>query len=263
MKSIKNKTLKKALVNKQLTIGSWLSLPTPMVAEIMSQAGFPWLVIDLEHSVIDLETMQSMFLAIENHRSIPLVRLSGHDPAQAKRALDAGAYGVIVPMVNTSEEAEYMVRSVKYPPFGTRGVGLARAQGYGMEFDDYISAYNENGVVICQIEHKEAVDNIDRILSVEGVDGIIVGPYDLSGSMGVPGELSHPLVLEAEAKILESASRHNISAGIHVVQPEPKQLQEKIDNGFSLIVYGVDQIFLGHSCGKAWSVAQSFLESCR
>jgi 2-dehydro-3-deoxyglucarate aldolase len=155
MKSFNDNLLKSNLQNNQVTIGSWLSIPSPVVAEIMAQAGFQWLVVDMEHSVIDLESMQAMFLALELNKCIPLVRLSGKDPNQAKRVLDAGAYGIIAPMVNTVEEAERMVHSVKYPPWGKRGVGLARAQGYGMKFDDYMGHFNKHSIVTLQIEHKE------------------------------------------------------------------------------------------------------------
>ena len=250
MKYLKDNLLKKALQDNQVTIGSWLSIPSPIVAEIIAQAGFPWLVVDLEHSVIDLKSMQAMFIAMELNQCIPLARLSGKDPNQTKRVLDAGAYGIIAPMINTAEEAEMMVNAVKYPPFGKRGVGLARAQGYGMKFDDYKEHFNQHSIVICQIEHKEAVDNIDDILSVKGIDGIIIGPYDLSGSYGIPGEFEDPLILEAEQKVLDSAKRNGIPAGIHVVHPDTEDLMSNIKKGFKFIAYGVDMIFLATSCVK-------------
>ena len=139
----KDNKLKSSLQKNELTIGSWLSIPSAVVTEIMSQAGFPWLVVDMEHSVIDLETMQSMFLAIECHGSIPLVRLPSKDPTIAKRVLDAGAHGIIAPMINNENDAKKLVSAVKYPPIGNRGVGLARAQGYGMKFESYIEHFND------------------------------------------------------------------------------------------------------------------------
>ncbi len=248
MKYLKDNLLKTALQDNQVTIGSWLSIPSPIVAEIIAQAGFPWLVVDLEHSVIDLKSMQAMFIAMELNQCIPLARLSGKDPNQTKRVLDAGAYGIIAPMINTAEEAEMMVNAVKYPPFGKRGVGLARAQGYGMKFDDYKEHFNQHSIVICQIEHKEAVENIDDILSVKGIDGIIIGPYDLSGSYGIPGEFENPLIVEAEQKVLDSAKRNGIPAGIHVVHPNTENLLLNIKKGFKFIAYGVDMIFFATSC---------------
>ena len=250
MNSFKDNKLKSRLQNNQVTIGSWLSIPSPVVAEIMAQAGIPWLVVDMEHSVIDFETMQAMFLAMELNKCIPLVRLSGKDPNQAKRVLDAGAYGIIAPMVNTAEEAEMMVNSVKYPPWGKRGVGLARAQGYGMKFDDYMEQFNKHSIVILQIEHKDAVENIDAILSVKGIDGIIIGPYDLSGSYGIPGEFENDLIVEAENRVMEAANRKGIPAGIHVVHPNAGLLLTKVKKGFKFIAYGVDMLFLATSCGQ-------------
>ena len=261
MNSFKDNKLKSRLQNNQVTIGSWLSIPSPVVAEIMAQAGFPWLVVDMEHSVIDLETMQAMFLAMELNKCIPLVRLSGKDPNQAKRVLDAGAYGIIAPMVNTAEEAEMMVSSVKYPPWGKRGVGLARAQGYGMKFNDYKEHFNNHSIVICQIEHKDAVENIDAILSVKGIDGIIIGPYDLSGSYGIPGEFENHLIVEAEQRVMEAANRKGIPAGIHVVHPNAELLLTKVKKGFKFIAYGVDMLFLATSCGQGTNDINKILSS--
>ena len=261
MNSFKDNKLKSRLQNNQVTIGSWLSIPSPVVAEIMAQAGFPWLVVDMEHSVIDLETMQAMFLAMELNKCIPLVRLSGKDPNQAKRVLDAGAYGIIAPMVNTAEEAEMMVNSVKYPPWGKRGVGLARAQGYGMKFDDYMEQFNKHSIVILQIEHKDAVENIDAILSVKGIDGIIIGPYDLSGSYGIPGKLNNPLIVEAEQIVLDAANKYGIPAGIHVVHPNTELLLTKVKKGFKFIAYGVDMLFLATYCGQGANDISKILSS--
>jgi 2-dehydro-3-deoxyglucarate aldolase len=261
LKNFKNNSLKVDLQNHQITIGSWLSIPSPVVAEIMAQAGYPWLVVDMEHSVIDLEAMQTMFLAMELNNCIPLVRLSGKDPNQAKRVLDAGAYGIIAPMINTVEDAELMIKAVKYPPWGTRGVGLARAQSYGVKFDDYKEHFNKHSVVILQIEHKDAVENIDGILSVKGVDAIIVGPYDLSGSYGIPGEFQNHLIVEAEQKILDSTKKNGIPAGIHVVHPTENLLQEKIKLGFKFIAYGVDMLFLASSSGQGMRAINNVLVS--
>ena len=261
MKYFNDNLLKSNLQNNQVTIGSWLSIPSPVTAEIMAQAGFQWLVVDMEHSVIDLETMQAMFLALELNKCIPLVRLSGKDPNQAKRVLDAGAYGIITPMVNTVEEAERMVHSVKYPPWGKRGVGLARAQGYGMKFDDYMEHFNEHSIVIIQIEHKEAVENIDAILSVKGIDGIFIGPYDLSGSYGIPGKLNNPLIVEAEQIVLDAANKYGIPAGIHVVHPDAECLMENVKKGFKFIAYGTDMLFLATSCAREMKDINKILTS--
>ena len=261
MKNFIDNQLKNDLNNNQLTIGSWLSIPSTFVAEIMSQAGFPWLVIDMEHSVIDYETMQSMLLAVESNNCTPLVRLSGKDNIQVKRVLDAGAFGIIVPMVNTEKEAEDIINSIKYPPIGERSVGLARAQGYGMKFNDYINNFNDHSIVIFQIENKIAIENIEKILSVVGIDGIIIGPYDLSASYGIPGELQNSKILEAEQKVLDAAKKNNIPAGIHVVDPNSELLLSKVKKGFKFFAYGVDMLFLAKNCEKGISDINKILSS--
>ena len=248
MDYFKDNELKLSLQNNELTVGSWLSMPSPEVAEVMAQSGFPWLVIDLEHSVTNLETVQAMITAMELNKCIPLVRLSGKDRDQAKRVLDSGAYGIIAPMVNTAEEAEMIVDYVKYPPWGKRGVGLARAQGYGMKFDDYKNNFNKHSIVICQIEHKDAVENIDEIISVKGIDGLLIGPYDISGSYGVLGDLENPIVIKAEKKVLTAANKKGIPVGIHVVHPNANLLDSNVKKGFKFIAYGVDMLFLATSC---------------
>jgi len=248
MVELKGNSLKMKLSDNRLTIGSWLSLPSPATAEIMARAGFEWLVVDLEHSVVERGTLEAMFRAMELQGCIPLVHLSGKDPVQVKRGLDAGAYGVIVPMVNNPAEAKAAVQSVKYPPWGTRGVDRARAQGYGSQLEEYEDVFNEESIIIVQIGHQEAVENIDGILSEEGLDGVFIDPNDISSSYSVPGQLDHPLVTEAERRVREACDSRRISAGIHVVSPEKDHLERKIQEGFKLIAYGVDMLFLNQAC---------------
>jgi 2-dehydro-3-deoxyglucarate aldolase len=179
----------------------------------------------------------------------PLVRLSSNDPVQIKRVMDAGAEGVIVPMVKTRAEIAAAVDAVHYPPHGSRGVGLARAQGYGTRFEEYRAWVANDSVIIAQIEHIEAVRNLDAILSTPGVAGFIVGPYDLSGSLGIPGEFSHPEMLKALAEIRRVAAQHpEVSAGYHIVPPQPGLVAEKIDEGYRFIAYSTDMILLGETC---------------
>jgi 2-dehydro-3-deoxyglucarate aldolase len=211
--------VKKYLKNGDLAIGSWITLAHTAIAEIMANAGFEWITIDMEHSVIGISDIQPLIQVIELSGCVPLVRLSSNDPVLTKRVMDAGAYGVIVPMVNTPEDAELAVSSVKYPPWGSRSVGLARAQGYGPRFEEYAEKVNDWSIVIVQIEHRKGVENIDEILAVEGIDGLIIGPYDFSGSYKIPGKLDHPLMRAAEHTIIEAAKKFDIPAGIHIVHP--------------------------------------------
>lgn len=240
MKNTLRASLKKGLP----TFGSWLQFGDASVAEVMAQAGFEWLGIDLEHSVIGIETMYYLIQVIELSGCVPLVRLSANDPVQAKRVMDAGAHGVIVPTVNSPEDAERAVRSIKYPPSGFRGVGLGRAHGYGARFQEYSKELEEYAVVIVMIEHRDGVEAAVEILRVPGVDGVFIGPYDLSASYGIPGQFEHPLMRDAMARILKAAQDAGVAPGIHVVHPPIDQVRDRVAEGFRFIAYGGDMLFL-------------------
>lgn len=241
--------IKQKIKSGGVSIGSWLSMGHQSIAEILAMAGYDWVVIETEHTAIDVSEVLSLISAIEQRGSIPLVRLAWNDPIQAKAVLDSGAAGVIVPMINSRAEAELAVRMTKYPPLGFRGVGLARAQGYGVDFDRYVKKANESTLLLLQIEHKDAVSNIDQILSVPGIDGIFIGPYDLSMSLGIPGELYHPQMIQAQTKVLNAALSRGLIAGIHCVQPAqaPQDLRAAVQQGYQFIALGTDILFLGDS----------------
>ena len=242
--------LKEKLRNRELTIGSWITIGSTVVAEIMAKAGYDWLTIDMEHSAITIDIAQELIRVIELCGVTPLVRVGNNDANIIKRVMDAGAHGVIVPMVNTREDAENAVRSVKYPPRGFRGVGLARAQKYGADFEGYKQWNDKNSIVIVQVEHILAVENLEEILSVPGVDGFIIGPYDLSGSLGVPGEFDNPEVLDALKRVKEISDKKNALSGFHVIPPTDEAFQEKVDEGYKFIAHSLDILFLGNSCRK-------------
>jgi len=224
----------------ELTVGSWITLAHPAIAEIMSKAGFDWLAVDLEHSVITIREAEELIRVISLAGVTPLVRLTSNNPDLIKRVMDAGSHGVIVPMVKSAEDAVIAVESVKYPPVGKRGVGLARAQGYGTEFKEYLKWQRDNAVVIVQVEHIDAVNNLEEIFSVEGVDGYIIGPYDLSGSLDVPGQFDHPDFLAAMDRVRVVAKKMNMTGGIHVIEPDPEQLKQRINEGYGFIAYSLD-----------------------
>lgn len=228
----------------QVTLGSWITIGNAAIAEIMSRAGFDWLVIDLEHSVISIDMAGDLIRTIDLCGVAPLVRLTSNDANQIKRVMDAGAHGIVVPMVNSPEEAARAVAATRYAPAGIRGVGLARAQGYGPGFKDYLAWQKDGPLVIVQIEHKEAVANLERILTVPGVDGFIIGPYDLSCSMGLPGQFEHPDFVDVMRKILETGNRLGCPAGLHIVEPDLQRLEQTVADGFKFIAYGVDMRIL-------------------
>ncbi len=240
-------TLKEKIKGGKLTLGSWITIGNSAVAEILAKAGFDWLAIDMEHTTINVDQCADLIRVIDLCGVAPFVRVGANDSLLIKQAMDAGAHGVIVPMVNSKEEAERAVESVKYPPVGKRGVGLARAQGYGTTFNEYKDWAANESIVIVQIEHIDAVNNLEEIFSVEGVDAFIVGPYDLSGSLGVPGDFEDKKVEEALDKIVDISKNMNMSSGYHVVSTDYNLVKEKIKQGYSFIAYGVDFLFLGES----------------
>ncbi len=225
---------------KTLTLGSWITLGHPAIAEIMASAGFDWLVVDLEHSVIDLEMAGDLIRTIDLCGVAPLVRLTSNDQNQIKRVMDAGAHGIIVPMVNTPEEALRAVAATRYAPVGSRGVGLARAQGYGANFQNYLKWQSEGPVIIVQIEHKDAVDQLEAILRVPGVDGFIVGPYDLSCSMGIAGQFEQAEFVHTIKRIHEIGQQVGSLVGMHIVEPDLQQLEQMARDGYNFIAYSVD-----------------------
>lgn len=237
-------TLKEKLKNNELTIGSWIMMNDSVSVEVMALAGFEWLVIDIEHTSIDLETTQILITTIQANGIKALVRVSKNEEVVIKRILDMGADGIIVPMVCSKEDAKQAVEYAKYPPVGKRGVGLFRAQKYGTTFEEYKKWVNEELVIIAQIEHIDAVANIEEILQVDGIDGTIIGPYDLSGSMGYPGEFERTDVKEAVQEVLDKCKVHNMPSGFHVVDTNPDNLKLKINQGCTFLAYGIDYFFM-------------------
>lgn len=242
--------LKTKLKNKELSIGSWLTIPHQSVVEILGSAGFEWLTIDMEHSSINIESIMNLIGHIQGNGMQALVRVSKNEEVAIKRVLDAGADGVIVPMIRNKEDAELAVDYVKYPPAGKRGVGLNRAQKYGTAFDRYKKWVKDEVVIIAQIEHIDAVNNLENIFSVDGIDGIIVGPYDLSASMGFPGEYNKRDVKTALLKIDKVAKKLDKPLGFHVIESDFQKIIEKIDNGYTFLAFSLDFFFLGDKARK-------------
>lgn len=237
--------LKEKLQKNELSLGSWLTIPHQSVIEIMATAGFEWLTIDIEHAAIGIESVMNLIGHIQGNGMQALVRVSKNEEVVIKRILDAGADGVIVPMIKNKKEAQEAVDFVKYPPLGKRGVGLNRAQKYGTAFQSYQSWVKDQVVVIAQIEHIEAVNNLEEILNTPGIDGIIVGPYDLSASMGYPGEYDRPDIKEALARIDEITLRLKKPLGFHIVDSDYRKVKEKIEKGYTFLAYSLDFFFLG------------------
>ena len=230
---------------KKYTIGSWLTLNHFSIAEIMAEAGFDWLCVDLEHSVTDYFEAQQLIATIQSKGLKSYVRVGENNPLIIKRVLDAGADGIIVPSVDSKQEAIEAVRSVKYPPKGRRGVGLARAQKYGFGFDEYRDGKAKEISLIAQIEHINAINELEEIINVEGIDGTFIGPYDLSGSMGKPGRYNDKDVQQALERYEKIAMKYDKLIGFHVIEPDFNLITEKINKGYNFIAFSLDTIFLG------------------
>ena len=236
--------IKQKVSSRKITLGCWIQLPDPFSAEIMANAGFDWLAIDLEHGLIGPDAAFRLIQVIGSAGVLPLVRLHENDPSTIRRMMDAGAGGIIVPMVNTAEEAERAVSAVKYYPQGQRSFGLGRAHHFGRGFDAYIDTTNAKSIVAVQIEHKDAIPNLDAILAVPGIDAIVIGPYDLSGSMGIPGKFNDPSFSAAITDIIDRVKKSHVALGFHIVHPLESDLDMRIRQGFTFIAYGMDTIFL-------------------
>ncbi len=244
------KSLKSKLSAGDLTVGGWAMIGHPASVEIMARSGFDWVAIDLEHTATDMACAEDMIRAADCGGAPALVRLTNNDENLIKRVMDAGATGIIVPMVETPDDAKAAVSALYYPPKGKRGVGLARAAKYGAPdgFKDYQAWLSSEAVCIVQIEHINAVKNAEAILSVEGVDGYMLGPYDLSASMGLTGDLDHPEVLAAMDKVRETAKTLGKPGGLHVVEPDEKRLKEAAESGFTFIAYSIDTRIIDTVC---------------
>ena len=232
------------------SIGSWITIGHPAIAEIMADCGFDWLCVDLEHTVIDYQQASLLISTIQSKNLKAFVRVGENDSLIIKRVLDAGADGIIVPMVNSVEDAKKAISSVKYPPLGRRGVGLSRAQGYGFNFENYRDTTAKEVKLIVQIEHIEAINNLEEILSLEYIDGTFIGPYDLSGSMGKPGDYNDDDVKLVLKKYEEISSKFNKLKGVHVIQPDYELVIDKINKGYDFIAFSLDSLFLGEISRK-------------
>lgn len=246
-------------MNSELALGSWISLAHPAIAEIMAKSGFDWLAIDLEHSVITIAEAEQLIRVIDLCGVKPYVRLTSNDANQIKQVLDAGAHGIIIPMVKTKRDVEHAIGAAHYPVKGFRGVGLARAQEYGAKFKEYFEWSKSNIDIIIQIEHIDAVENLEEIFSVEGILGYILGPYDLSASMGIPGQFNHPDFKKALDIISVAARKSLVLPGIHVVEPGHDELQLRIQQGYQLIAYGVDIRMIDVCCRKGIKKAREII----
>jgi len=246
MRIEKIKSIRKKLQNDQVSIGTWQQIPNSSISEILGQAGYDWISVDMEHGSVGVDQLPDLFRAIELGGTVPLARISESNPRDCKQALDAGAGGIIAPMIESAEQLRMVRNACCWPPVGTRGVGFSRANLFGKNFVNY-KEEAQSPLLIAQIEHINAINNLADILQVEGLDAIIVGPYDLSASMGITGEFDSQDFTDVMDSIVNHCKKYTVPCGDHVVQPDPKVLENRIKQGYRFLAFGTDGLFLYHS----------------
>tara|TARA_Y100000768_G_scaffold333420_1_gene273452 strand:- start:1613 stop:2389 length:777 start_codon:yes stop_codon:yes gene_type:complete len=238
----KNK-LKKLFKEGKAAINGWLEIPSSFSAEVMAHQGWDSLTIDIQHGAIDQSDILELFQAISTTEVVPMARVNWNEPGQIMKILDFGAYGVICPMVNSREQAEKFVQACLYPPMGYRSFGPTRGLMYGGE--DYVDHANHEILKIAMIETKQALQELDKIMSTPGIDGVYIGPADLSLSIGEKPGFDKPEAnptYEQIINILKHAKKYNLVAGIHNATPE--YAKKMIDIGFQIVTVGSDKVFI-------------------
>ena len=244
--------VKKALADGQAVIGATITAASPDIAATLAGAGYDFLWIEMEHSGLTLETARNMILATRGLKAVPIIRVPFNEPWLAKRALGIGALGVIFPFTNTRELAEQAVQACKYPPLGIRGFGPSLAVGrWGIAGEAYVKFANENAMVITIIETKHAIDNLEQIASVPGIDVLFVGPNDLSFSLGVGGRTKDPVVEDAVAKVVAAGRKYNIPVGYST--GDPAEINRRIEQGFRFFQASSDLALMGTAARQSLS----------
>jgi len=233
-------TLKRRFGERSDLVGAWLSIGHPAVAEITAAQGFDFVLVDTEHTTMGLDTVENMSRAVDaaDGDTRMLVRVPWNDPVRIKRVLDIGVAGVMVPMVESAQEARQVVDAVQYPPSGSRGVASGRAAEYGDEFQAYVESANESVTTVVQIETQTGLDNAAEIAAVEGIDALFVGPADLSANLGVFGEWESQRLGDAMENVIDVAAAAGVSVGTLVIDPE--DIGTRIQQGFDYLIVGKD-----------------------
>jgi 2-keto-3-deoxy-L-rhamnonate aldolase RhmA len=242
---------RQALLDRQLTIGSWIQMAHPASAEILAQAGYDWLCVDCEHTEMQPAELASHARAMMPYGPVSLARVESSDLLAIRRALDMGVQGVVVPMIDTPQQAAQCVAAAKYPPQGVRGYAYHRGNAWGADFDHYARHANDEIAVVVMIESRMAVENINAIMAVEGVDAAFIGPYDMSGSYGCPGQTNSVVIQDACAQVVDACERAGKTAGLHVVIPTEEAISRAINDGFTMIAVGADIIYLRQAAREA------------
>ena len=242
--TLRQQKLKQALRNREQLFAAWVSYAHPSITETFAKVGFDFIAIDMEHSTISLTEGQRIIAACQSEGVPCLPRPVSHSNDYIKPLLESGADGILIQMVNTADEVTNLINDLKYPPIGKRSYGVSRAQGYGFDFSEYITQWNKSSTFIIQVESIEAVNNIEELLAFDEIDAVMVGPYDISGSLGVPGQLDHPNVLEASKKVISACEKYEKSCGTQLNDPNKENIKNLFDLGYTYAILGSDLFVL-------------------
>lgn len=251
---------RQALLQRRVTIGTWLQINNPTAAEVLANAGYEWIAIDIEHTDIDIVSLTALLRGMYGRGAAPIARVTTNDVIEIRRALDVGAAGVLVPFVSTADQARRAVAAARYPPQGVRGFSFCRANNWGVDFASEAQSANDNVAVVIMIESKEGVQNIEEIAAVDGLDAVFIGPYDLSGSYGIPGQIQASVVRDACRRVIEACRQADKSVGLLVVRPTPEAVRQALEDGFTLICVGIDTVFLDEGARATRALTLSALQ---
>lgn len=238
--------LRSKLKKMKPSVGSWLQIDSNETCKILAQAGYNWLVIDMEHGHFSNKSIPVLCSQIESNDVIPLVRVSKISEILIRLALDAGAYGVVIPNVSSKDDIDLIKNASFYPPKGLRGVGFCSANSYGRNFKPYLDFSNEL-FMVGMIESKTGLQNLNEILEMKILDSILIGPYDLSASLGCTGDFKNKKFIDAKKEIFNVCKKHKVPCGVHIVEPDISLLKKSIDDGYLFIPYSGDSMFLEKS----------------
>lgn len=239
--------IKKKIEDGQIAIGTWMQIPSGDISEIIARTGYDFCAADMEHSEITNSSLASIFRGLKGSDCQPSVRVASNEKMKIRVPLDLGANVLIVPLVNSKEEAVRAVQFAKYPPEGVRGYAFCRANNWGIDFDTYVKKSNDDILLLSMVESREAVNNIDEILSVDGIDGVFVGPYDMSGSYGIVGDLENKIMQDALEKVVNSCKKAGKIAGQHLLHPTEENVRRAIQQGYSFIALDIDALCIINS----------------
>lgn len=238
--------IRQKLKSGSISVGSWMQLPSSSAAEIMGAAGYDWVAVDMEHGSISVQQLPDIFRALELGGTLPLARIAEGTAKDCKQALDAGAAGIIVPMIHSAEQLLKVRDYCAWPPAGKRGVGFSRTNLFGKRFEAYRHEA-QTPMLVAMIEDARAISDLDSILKVAGLDAVLVGPYDLSASLNMTADFERTEFKSAIAEIVNKCANYRIPCGIHVVDPNPGVLRQRIAEGYRFLAYAIDTVFLNHA----------------